>query len=284
MSSTGTRRSGPDWSRAPLAALAALAVVLLLVPVLALLLRADWLAMPEVLAQESVRQALVLSLATSSTATVLSVLLGVPLAWWLATSDRSGPVRRRVAGAVRTLATLPLVLPPAVGGVALLMALGRRGLLGEHLHGWWGLTLPFTPAAVVIAQTFVAMPFLVTTLDGALSQRDRSLEEAAWTCGADAWQTFRRVTLPLALPSLVAGTVLCWARALGEFGATIVFAGNLPGSTQTMPLAVYLTMQTDPQAAITLSVVLLLVSALVIVALRGRWAGGLSRFTSRRAG
>ncbi|SNC62341.1 molybdate transport system permease protein [Kytococcus aerolatus] len=279
-----SRRSGTDWSAAPLALLAAAAVALVAVPLVALLLRADWVAMPGVLGRESVQQALVLSLTSSSVATALSVLCGVPLAWWLAASDQRGAFRRRVAAGVRALVTLPLVLPPAVGGVALLMAFGRTGLLGQRLDAWFGVTLPFTPAAVVLAQTFVAMPFLVTTVDGALAQRDRSLEEAAWTCGADAWQTFRRVTLPLAAPSLLAGVVLCWARALGEFGATIVFAGNLPGSTQTMPLAVYLTMQNDPQAAVTLSVVLLLVSAAVIVALRGRWAGGLSRFTSRRAG
>jgi molybdate transport system permease protein len=161
-----------------------------------------------------------------------------------------------------------------VGGVALLLAFGRRGVVGEYLDRWFGFSLPFTTWGVVVAETFVAMPFLVflvVTMEGAFRTASRGLEEAAATLGARRTAVFRRVTLPLALPSLVAGSVLCWARALGEFGATITFAGNFPGRTQTMPIAVYLALERDPDAAIALSLVLLLVSVLVLVGLRERW-------------
>jgi molybdate transport system permease protein len=172
---------------------------------------------------------------------------------------------------------LPLVLPPVVGGVALLLALGRNGLVGQYLDAWFGLTLPFTTTGVVVAETFVAMPFLVVTVEGALRSSDRGLEEAAATLGSHPFSTFRRVTLPLIGPSLLAGSVLCWARALGEFGATITFAGNFPGRTQTMPLAVYLALERDPEAAIALSLVLLLVSVTALALLRERWLGSGAR-------
>jgi molybdate transport system permease protein len=170
--------------------------------------------------------------------------------------------------------TLPLVLPPVVGGVGLLLAFGRRGIVGGPLHAWLGLALPFTTAGVVVAETFVAMPFLVVTVEGALRTVDRRYEEAAATLGANRWTAFRRVTLPLVAPSVGAGAVLCWARALGEFGATITFAGNFPSTTRTMPLAVYLALETDPQAAIALSLLLLAVSVAVLVTLRERWLRG----------
>jgi len=169
---------------------------------------------------------------------------------------------------------LPLVLPPVVGGVALFLALGRHGIAGRWLDQWFGLQLPFTPAAVVLAETFVAMPFLVVTVEGALRAADPRFEEASATLGASRWTTFRRVTLPLIGPSVLAGSVLCWARALGEFGATITFAGNFPGRTQTMPVAVYLALETDPDAAVALSLVLLAVSVLILVSLRGRLQAG----------
>jgi molybdate transport system permease protein len=177
----------------------------------------------------------------------------------------------RGIGVLRALVTLPLVLPPVVGGVALLLAFGRLGLFGRYLDDWTGLTLPFTTPGVIIAETFVAMPFLVITVEGALRAGDLDLEEAAATLGATRMTTFRRVTVPAIAPSLVAGAVLCWARALGEFGATITFAGNFPGKTQTMPLAVYLALETDPEAAIALSLVLLAVSVAVLLGLRDRW-------------
>ncbi|MDQ1670040.1 MAG: molybdate transport system permease protein, partial [Actinomycetota bacterium] len=172
---------------------------------------------------------------------------------------------------VRALVTLPLVLPPVVGGVALLIAFGRRGIVGQHLDAWFGITLPFTTQGVIVAETFVAMPFLIVTVEGAFRAADRGYEEAAATLGASRMTVFRRVTLPLIRSSLMAGSVLCWARALGEFGATITFAGNFPGRTQTMPIAVYLALEQDPEAAIALSLVLLAVSVAVLVGLRDRW-------------
>jgi molybdate transport system permease protein len=175
---------------------------------------------------------------------------------------------------VRALCTLSMVLPPVVGGVALFAALGRRGLVGQWFDRWLGFRLPFTTAGVVVAQTFVAMPFLVLTVESALRQHDRRVEEAARTLGASGWYTFRRVTLPAVRSSLIAGAVLAWARALGEFGATITFAGNFPGRTQTLPLATYLALESTPQDAIILSLVLISVSFAVLVALRERWLGG----------
>ncbi len=252
----------------PLRVPAGLAVVFLLVPLLALLIRMPWAGLAGILANRQVVDALRLSLVCATTATAISVVLGVPLAWFLARS------RVRGVGLLRALVTLPLVFPPVVGGVALLMAFGRRGVVGGYLDEWFGVTLPFTTAAVIVAETFVAMPFLIVTVEGAFRSADRGFEEAAATLGASRLVTFRRITLPLIAPSLVAGAVLCWARALGEFGATITFAGNLPGRTQTMPLAVYLAMESDPDAAIALSVMLLAVSVAVLVGLRRSWWPG----------
>jgi molybdate transport system permease protein len=167
-----------------------------------------------------------------------------------------------------------MVLPPVVAGVALFYALGRRGLVGQYLDRWFGITLPFSTAGVVVAQTFVAMPFLVLTVEAAFHQQDTRFEEAARTLGGSRWYVFWRVTLPAIRPGLVAGAVLAWARALGEFGATITFAGNFPGRTQTMPLAIYLANEIDPDEAIVLSLVLIAVSFAVLVMLRDRYLGG----------
>jgi len=175
---------------------------------------------------------------------------------------------------LRALVTLPLVLPPVVGGVALLLAFRRAGFIGRLLDSWFGLTIPFTPLAVVMAETFVAMPFLVITVEGALRSANQGFEEAAATLGASRMTVFRRVTVPMIAPSLGAGAVLCWARALGEFGATITFAGSFPGQTETMPIAVYYALEDDPDAAIALSLVLLLVSVAVLASLRDRWLRG----------
>lgn len=237
----------------------------LVLPLVALLIRAPWHGLARILSDNEVLTALRLSLECATAATGVSLVLGVPLAWVLAR------VPFRGVGVVRALVTLPLVLPPVVGGIALLVALGRSGVLGRYLNEWFGLTLPFTTPGVVVAETFVAMPFLVITVEGALRAGDRDLEEAAVTLGAGRLAVFARVTLPSIAPSLFAGAVLCWARALGEFGATITFAGNFPGTTQTMPLAIYNAFENDPQAAIALSLVLLLVSVVVLTALRGRW-------------
>ena len=255
------RRQGAP---APLALPAVVAVVFLVLPLVGLLVRAPWSGLPHLLADPLVRQALTLSVLTAVLATALSLVFGVPLAWVLARSEFPGK------GLVRALVTVPLVLPPVVGGVALLLAFGRRGIVGRYLDSWFDYTIPFTTTAVVLAETFVAMPFLVITVEGALRAADRRFEEASASLGASRLTTFRRVTLPLVAPSVLAGAVLCWARALGEFGATITFAGNYPGTTQTMPLAVYLALENDPEAAIALSLVLLAVSVLILVALRDR--------------
>ncbi|MEU6424610.1 molybdate ABC transporter permease subunit [Microbispora sp. NPDC046973] len=246
-------------------ALAGLAFLVL--PLAGLLARAPWATLPERLAEPRVLEALRLSLVTATVATAVCLLLGVPLAWLLARTTLPG---RRL---LRALVTVPLVLPPVVGGVALLLVLGRRGLAGQWLYDAFGVSLPFTTAGVVVAEAFVAMPFLVIAVEGALRAADQRYEEAAATLGASRWTVFRRVTLPMVAPGVLAGAVLCWARALGEFGATITFAGNFPGRTQTMPLAVYLALETDPDAAIVLSLVLLAVSVIVLAGLRDRWAG-----------
>lgn len=247
---------------------AACGLAFLVVPLVGLLARAPWSAMPDRLFSAEVGHALRLSLWCATVATAICVVLGVPLAWVLARAELPG------RGLIRALVTVPLVLPPVVGGVALLLALGRRGLLGRYLYEWFGVSLPFTTAGVIVAEAFVAMPFLVISVEGALRAADPRFEEAAATLGATRWYAFRRVTLPSVLPGVVAGAVLCWARALGEFGATITFAGNFPGRTTTMPLAVYLALETDPEAAIVLSLVLLAVSVAVLVALRERWIRG----------
>ncbi|MGV9320969.1 molybdate ABC transporter permease subunit [Streptomyces sp. NPDC003660] len=245
-----------------------LAMAFLLVPLLALLVRAPWRGLPSQLASTEVWQALQLSLISATAATAVALVLGVPLAWLLARTEFPG------RGLVRALVTLPLVLPPVVGGVALLLALGRNGIVGKSLDAWFGITLPFTTAGVVIAEAFVAMPFLVISVEGTLRAADPRYEEAATTLGASRFTAFRRVTLPLIAPGIAAGAVLAWARALGEFGATITFAGNFPGRTQTMPLAVYLALQNDPEAAIALSLILLAVSIAVLAGLRDRWMTG----------
>jgi molybdate transport system permease protein len=259
-----TRRTTPI----PVGILAAVGVAFLAIPLVGLLLRTPWSRLPELLTSPVATEALRLSLITSISATALAVLVGVPLAWVLA--------RARVPGRtfIRALVTLPLVLPPVVGGVALLLAFGRRGLVGQYLYDWFGIQLPFSTAGVILAEAFVAMPFLVITVEGALRSADPRFEEAAATLGAKRWTILRRITLPLIGPALLAGTILAWARALGEFGATITFAGNLPGVTQTLPLAVYSALDTDREAAIALSLVLLLASLAVLLLLRDRYLRG----------
>ena len=252
----------------PAFTLAVLAIIFFAVPLVGLISRAPWGDVGSILRRPSVRQALKLSIVCSVCATALSVALGLPLAWLLA--------RRRFVGrsAVRALCTLSMVLPPVVGGVALLFALGRRGVVGQWLDRWFDIRLPFTTAGVVIAQTFVAMPFFVVTVEAALRQADLGQDEAARTLGASTWYSFRRVTLPAIRPALIAGAVLSWARAFGEFGATITFAGSFPGKTQTLPMSVYLALDSDPQQAIVLALLMVVVSFAVLVALRDRWLGG----------
>ncbi|MEU1240230.1 molybdate ABC transporter permease subunit [Micromonospora parva] len=262
------RRATPRRrGRVPAALLipAGLGLLFLVLPLVGLVIRAPWTTLPQRLTEPGALTALRLSVQTATLATALCLLLGVPLAWVLARVEFPG---RRL---VRALVTVPLVLPPVVGGVALLLVFGRRGLLGGWLDTTFGITLPFTTTGVVLAEAFVALPFLVIAVEGALRAADHRYEEAAATLGASRWTAFTHVTLPLVAPGLAAGAVLCWARALGEFGATITFAGNYPGRTQTMPLAVYLALETDLESAIVLSLVLLVVSVGILVALRDRW-------------
>jgi molybdate transport system permease protein len=256
------------WLLAP----AALAVLLLAGPLVALLVRAPWPRLPALLAGPVVLPALGLSLGTALAATLLSLLLGVPLAAVLAGADGWPGWLRRL---LRALVTVPLVLPPVVGGIALLLLLGRTGLLGAPLLAVAGVTIPFSTAAVVIAQTFVALPFLVLSVEGALRGVDARYAAAAATLGASPLVAFLRVVLPLAAPGLAAGAVLAFARALGEFGATITFAGSLPGVTQTLPIAAYLTLDQQPEAAIAIAVLLVGVSLAVLLPLRDRWIGAL---------
>jgi molybdate transport system permease protein len=260
----GASRSVP----APLLVPALIAILFLLLPLAGLLIRAPWGRLGSALSGTDATQALTLSLWTATVSTAISMVIGVPLAWVLARSSFPG---QRL---LRALVTLPLVLPPVVGGVALLLAFSRTGIVGRYLDSWFGLTIPFTPLAVVMAETFVAMPFLIITVEGAFRSADQGFEEAAATLGAKRLTVFRRITLPMIAPSLGAGAVLCWARALGEFGATITFAGSFPGQTETMPIAVYYALENDPDAAIALSLVLLVVSVAVLASLRDRWVRG----------
>ncbi len=252
----------------PALALAVIAIAFFALPLAGLMSRAPWSDAVSILRRPRVRQALQLSIICSLWATALSALFGLPLAWLLA--------RRRFIGrsVVRALCTLSMVLPPVVGGVALLFALGRRGLVGQWLDRWFDIRLPFTSAAVVVAQTFVAMPFFIVTVEAAIRQADPGHDDAARTLGASSWYSFRRVTLPAIRSALVAGAVLSWARAFGEFGATITFAGSFPGRTQTLPLSVYLALDNDQLQAIVLALLMVAVSFAVLVALRDRWLGG----------
>ncbi len=248
-----------------LVVLGGIGLAVFLVPFLGLLWRVPWSDLGDLFVGDVASEALRLSLVTSLAATGVAALIGIPLAWLLARIDFPG---RRFA---RGLVTLPLVLPPVVGGAALLFALGRRGLIGAPLAEATGIVLPFSTWGVVIANTFVAMPFLVITVEGALRNLDQRFEGAASTLGAGRWTVLRRVTLPMITPSLIAGLVLTWARALGEFGATITFAGNLQGRTQTLPLAVFVALESDRDTAVALSLLMVVVSLIVLIALRERW-------------
>lgn len=243
---------------------AAAAFALIALPVLGLLLKADWADMPALLLSQSALDALRLSLTTAAISTALCIVFGGPLAVVLARSRLPGlPV-------LRSVVLLPLVLPPVVGGLALLFLLGRTGLVGSTLDLLFGITVPFTTAAVVLAQTFVALPFLVVSLEGALRTAGQRYEAVAATLGAAPMLAFRRVTVPLVLPGLGSGAVLAFARCLGEFGATTAFAGSLQGTTRTLPLLVYLERETDVDSAVALSLLLVVVAVVVIAVARPR--------------
>lgn len=246
-------RSLPRWLYVP----ALVGALFVLLPLAAIVARVDWANFFTLVTSEGSREALWLSLRTSGASTVLCVLLGVPLALVLARTAFRGQ------GLLRSLVLLPLVLPPVVGGIALLYTFGRRGLLGESLEVL-GLQVAFSTAAVVMAQTFVALPFLVVSLEGALRTAGTRYEVVAASLGAGPATVLRRVTLPMVLPGLLSGAVLAFARSLGEFGATITFAGSLQGTTRTLPLEIYLRRETDADAAVALSLVLVLVAVVVI--------------------
>jgi molybdate transport system permease protein len=240
-----------------LTAAASIAVAFLVLPLVGLLVKTPWSDLWSLTTTPEARTALRLSLECSLGALVLALVTGVPLAWLLARKEFPGK------SVVRAVVTVPLVLPPVVGGIALLLAFGERGVLPLHIaYTTWG---------ALAAEAFVAMPFLVLSVEGAIASLDDRYEDVAATLGAKPLAVFRQVTLPLVGPGLAAGAALAWARALGEFGATIMFAGNTPGRTQTLPLAVYLGLQSDPDVAKALSVVLLALAVAVLVALRGRW-------------
>ena len=242
-----------------------LGLAFMVLPVLAMLMDTPWQAFASILTSPTTRAALMLSLLVSLIATAICLVVGVPLAWLLA--KELLPWTRLW----RAFVLVPLLLPPVVSGVALLSAFGRRGLVGAPIYSLLGMQLPFTTAAVVLASAFVALPFLVITMEGAFRSVDHTIEEAATVDGAPARTVFWRVTLPMLGPSLLAGVLLCWARAIGEFGATITFAGNIEGVTQTMPLAVYTALETDRDSAVALSLVLLVIGVAIIVAMRGRY-------------
>lgn len=256
------RSSGTPWFLIPFAAIA---IAFVVIPLVALLQRTPWSDLGTLLRDPVVTDALRLSLASATAATVLSLLFGVPLAWILARARFPG------RSLLRAVVTLPMVLPPVVGGAAMLFAFGRSGLLGRPVYEGTGFLLPYSLWGVIAANTFVAMPFLVITVESGLRSTDERYEDAAATLGASRWTIFRRVTVPDAMPAILAGAVLCWARALGEFGATVTFAGNLQGRTQTMPLAVFLALESNREAAIALSLVLIAASLAVLVPLRDRW-------------
>jgi len=247
---------------------AAVGLGLVLLPLAGLVSRAPWARLPEILSSGEVLIALRLSVTTATAATVLCVFAGVPLAWLLARTSLPG------RSVIRGLVTVPLVIPPVVGGVALLVTFGRNGVVGSWLYETFGVSLPFTTSAVVIAQAFVAMPFLIVAVEGALRTADPRYDDVAATLGASRWTTFRRVTLPSVAPGVVAGAVLCWARALGEFGATVTFAGSFPGITRTLPLSAYVAIGAgDTDAAIAVSLIMIAVAVAVLVLLRERWVG-----------
>lgn len=253
--------SSPSGLPRSVIAIAVAGVALLVLPLLGLLIRAPWTDLFSLLGNEATVTAIQVSAVVSLSATALSILIGVPLAFVLARVEFSGK------SVLRTIVTVPLVLPPVVTGVALTYGFGRRGLSGELL----GFGLPFTTLGAVVAATMVAMPFLVLSVEGALRSVDPRFDQMAASLGAKPLHRWWRVSLPMIRPSILAGAVLAWARALGEFGATITFAGNVPGVTRTLPLEVSTAINSDPDRAVALSLLMLAVSLAVLIGLRDSW-------------
>jgi molybdate transport system permease protein len=262
-------RSGSGSGSAPwsLWLLGLLCLAFLALPVVGLVARAPWSELPGRLTRPGVGQALGLSAVCATASTLVALVLGVPMAWLLARRHLPAP------SVVRAVVLVPLLLPPVVGGIGLLAALGRQGLVGRWLDACFGLRLPFTTPGVVVAVSYVALPFVVITAEGAFRSVNPRLERAAATLGASPAVVARTISLPMVLPSLTAGTVLAWARSLGEFGASVTFAGNLPGRTQTLPLATFLALETDLDQAVVLSLLLLAPTVAVLAIARGQWRG-----------
>jgi len=244
---------------------ATIAILFLLSPLIGLLQRMPWSGLADLLGSDVVLDAFLLSLLVSFSAALAVLVFGIPIAWFLARSNF--PFMKLL----RAVVLLPMVLPPVVGGTALLFAFGRQGFLGKWLSDWFGLTLPFTTAGSVVAAVFVSMPFFVVAVESAFRSINEDLEKTAETLGASSPKIFLRITLPRIFPSIIAGLALSWARALGEFGATITFAGNMPGETQTLPLAIFLALETKPEAALALSLVMIATSLAILIPFRDQW-------------
>lgn len=255
------RHRVPVWLIAP----AAIAAVLFLLPLIGLLAATPWTDLLPLVTDSTTLDALLLSLKCSLASSFLCLVFGLPLATWLAHDN--GPLRT----CVRILATLPMILPPIVGGLALLLVFGKNSIIGGSLDQWFGVEVPFSAVGVILATTYVAMPFFVLTVEAGLRSFDRSYTEVAATLGAGPWRSWWTVTLPMIAPTIRAGLLVAWARALGEFGATITFAGSFQGRTRTMPLAIHHALESQPDAAIALSLVLLAISAVVLFLLRKQW-------------
>jgi molybdate transport system permease protein len=266
-----SRAMRKDSASLGLRAVAGAAVLFVALPLISLFFRAPWSELGSIASQRATRDALFVSLETSVIAAVIATLFGVPLAWFFARAQVKG------LGAIRTICIVPMVLPPVVGGIALLTSLGRRGVFGRFLYDWWGISLPFTRTAIVIAQVFVAMPFLVIAVESAFRQLDTGLEDAARTLGASPLRVFFGVAVPGARGAIAAGIALAWARSLGEFGASITFAGSFPGRTQTLPMAVYELVATDYRSSIVMSLILVVISVVVLGSMRDRWITGAAK-------
>jgi len=245
--------------------LAAIAAVFVALPLVGVAVRMPWSGAWGIVSSGPVRTAVWVSLYTSVLSAVIAVVIGVPLGWWLA---RTGG---RLIGLVRSVVITPMILPPVVAGIALLSVFGRRGIIGASLFDWWGISIPFTRTAVVMAQVFVSLPFLVLAVESSFRQLDAGLEDAARTLGASPLRVFVTIALPGARTAIAAGAALAWARSLGEFGASITFAGSFPGRTQTLPMSIYELVSTDYPSALTVSFAMMVVSVVVIASLRGRW-------------
>lgn len=245
--------------------LAAVAAVFVALPLVGVAVRMPWSGARDIVSSGHVLTAVRVSLFTSVVSAAIATVVGVPLGWWLARTDG------RLVGVVRSVVITPMILPPVVAGIALLSVFGRRGVIGASLFDWWGISIPFTRTAVVMAQVFVSMPFLVLAVESSFRQLDTGLEDAARTLGAKPLRVFTTVALPGARTAIGAGAALAWARSLGEFGASITFAGSFPGRTQTLPMSIYELVSTDYPSALTVSFAMMVVSVLVIASLRGRW-------------